>query len=388
MKTQPTGYLATWVKILSLLVFTGITQYACLSTNTYKLAEQRVREGDYQGAVAIYQAVIDAKPGTSEAHRAQLAIGKLHIDKMNRPEVGVKIYQHLIAATPDSEETAEAYYRLGVYYFKATDYESAQKSFDTIVNQFPHLERSHNAQLMLAKSHESAGNFEKATEIYDNVANRHPEGRRAGGALINKARIQKAFLKDDIEAKRTYQFLVKRYSRIEGTEEAIEEAKRELRLMGASIPEPDPPLASQRERMLEKRKERRERDRLRDRVGFSPATDDSDLVANSGFGVSPQEVMKTFGPIQLDGQGTYYDAMLMIANSMFQGENYRDAGALYHRGIEITEQNQIKVDPHHYVSLSICYRKLGLHQRAHEVLKKALSKDKRILGMIITSGTN
>ena len=39
--------------------------------------------------------------------------------------------------------------------------------------------------------------------------------------------------------------------------------------------------------------------------------DDSGLAA--GFGVSPQEIMKAFGPIQLDGQGTYYDAMLMIA---------------------------------------------------------------------------
>ena len=81
--------------------------------------------------------MIDDKPGTSEARKAQLAIGELHIDKMDQPEVGVRMYQNLIAATPDSEETVEAHYRLGVYYFRAMDYESAQKSFDTIVNQFP-----------------------------------------------------------------------------------------------------------------------------------------------------------------------------------------------------------------------------------------------------------
>ena len=376
------------LKILTLVVIIGVTQYACFSASIHKLAEQRVQKGDYQGAVDMYQAVIDEKPGTPAAHRAQLAVGKLHIDKMNRPEVGVGMYQDLIATTPDSEETVEAHYRLGVYYFKAADYESAQQSFDTVVNQFPHLDRSHNAQLMLAKSHESAGNFEKATEIYDNVANRHPEGKRAGQALVNKARIQKEFLKDEKEAKRTYQFLVKRYGRIEGTKEAIEEAKRELRLMGASIPEPDMPLASKYDRLLEKQKGRRERDRPRGRVEFNPAVDDSALVADSGFSVSPQEVMKAFGPIRMDGQGTYYDAMLMIANSMFQSENYRDAGALYHRGIELTEQHELMVDPYHYVRLSVCYRKLGLHQRAREVLKEALKKDKKILDSIILSGSN
>ena len=375
-------------KVLSLVVFIGITQYTCLSTNTHKLAEQRTQEGDYQGAIDVFQTVIDEKSGTPAAHRAQLAIGQLHIDKMNQPEVGVQIYQDLIAAAPESEEAAEAHYRLGIYYFKAEYHESAQKSFDVVVNQFPHLERSHNAQLMLAKSHESARNFEKATEIYDNVVNRHPDGKRVGQALISKARIQKAFLKDKKEAKRTYQFLVKRYGRIEGAEEAVEKAKQELRLMGASIPEPDSPLASKHERLLKKQEERRERDRPRRGVELSPTRGDSDLVADSGFGVSPQEVMRVVGPIRMDEQGTYYDAMLSMATAMYQSENYRDAGALYLHGIKLAEQNDAKVDPYHYVSLSICYRKLGLHQRAREVLKKALKKDKKMLDAIILSGAN
>lgn len=384
--TQP--ILWQGLKILALVVTIGTTQCGCLSTSTHKLAERRIQEGDYQGAVDIYQAAIDAKPGTLQARRAQLAIGELYINKMNRPAVGVKIYQDLIAAAPDSEQTAEAYYHLGVYYFRTTEYESAQKSFDTVVNQFPHLERSHNAQLMLAKSHENVGNFEKASEIYDNVANRHPDGKRAGQALINKARIQQAFLKNETEAKRTYQSFVKRYGRVEGAEEAIEAAKQELRLMGASIPEPDPLFASQRERMLARRKERREHDRLKNRLGFNPVTADSDLAVSSGFGVSPQEIMRALGPIRLDEQGTYFDAMLMIANGMFQSENYRNAGALYHEGIKLAEQHEAKVGPYQYVSLSVCYRKLGLHQRARQVLKEVLKKDKKILDSIILSGTN
>ena len=387
--THPTQAIL-WEKleILALVIVIGITQYACLSTNTHKLAAQRVQEKDYQGAIDIYQAVIDEKPGTSDARKAQLAIGELYIDKMDEPEVGVRKYQEVIAAAPESEETVEAHYRLGFYYFKATDYESAQKSFDTIVNQFPHLERSHNAQLMLAKSHENAQNFEKAVEIYDNVAYRHPNTKRASQVLINKARIQKDFLKDKNEAKRTYQLLVKRYGRIKEAGEAIEQAKQELRFMGASIPEPDSLLTTKYERLSEKRKERREQDRLKNRVTLSPAMDDANLAIESGFGVSLQEVIQGVGPIRLDGQGTHYNAMLMIATAMFQAENYREAGALYHRGIKIASQNEARVDPYHYVSLSICYRKIGLHQRARQVLKEALKKDKKILDSIILSGSN
>lgn len=383
--TQP----IPWRKIknaLALIVIIGGTQCACLSTGGHKLAQQRIRGGDYQGAVDIYQTTINGKPGTAAARSAQLAIGELYINKMSQPELGVQIYQNLAVSTPDSEETAEAHYRLGVYYLKTADYELAQQSFDTVVNQFPHLERSHNAQLMLAKSYESAGNFEKATEIYDNVAKRHPEERRVGQALINKARIQKEFLKDEQAAKRTYQFLVKQYGRTEGTEETIAAAKQELRLMGASIPKSDPPLASKHERLLEKQKERRKRDRPRGVVNRSPAMASSDSAADSGFGVSPQEVMKTFGPIRLDGQGTYYDAMLMIANSIFQSENYRAAGALYCQGIALAERAESEVDPYHYLRLSVCYRRIGLHQRARDVLKGALKKDKSMLDAIIASG--
>ena len=385
---QPNQYIWKALNILILVGVIGITQYACLSANTYRLAERRVQEKDYQGAIDIYQSVIDEKPGTSDARKAQLAIGELSIDKMNQPEVGVRMYQNLITSTPDSEETVEAHYRLGFYYFKATDYESAQKSFDTIVNQFPHLERSHNAQLMLAKSHENARNFEKAVEIYDNVAYRHPNTKRASQALINKARIQKDFLKDTDGAKRTYQFLVKRYGRIADAGEAIQQAEQELRWMGASIPEPDSVLTSKYERLSEKRKERHKQDRLKNRVTLNPVMDDANLVIESGFSVSAQEVMQGLGPIRLNEEGTYYDAMLMIATGMFQAENYQEAGALYHRGIKIAAQNEARVDPYHYVSLSVCYRKIGLHQRARQVLKEALKQDKTILDAIIVSGSN
>ena len=133
----------------------------------------------------------------------------LYIDKTDQPQLGVKAYRDLIAAVPDSGEAAEARYRLGIYHFRIKDYESAQQSFDAIVNKFPNLANlSHNAQLMLAKSYEEAGAYKKAIATYDNVVNRHPESDRAAQALTNKAKIQKDYLKDRTAAEQTYQSLI------------------------------------------------------------------------------------------------------------------------------------------------------------------------------------
>ena len=45
---------------------------------------------------------------------------------------------------------------------------------------------------------------------------RNPQSTRAAQALANKARIQRQFLKNENESKRTLQSMVKRYGKVEG----------------------------------------------------------------------------------------------------------------------------------------------------------------------------
>ena len=230
-----------WMTVLAMIsMIAMLTQYACISTSTQRQAEKFAHQKNYQGAIDTYQTVINTKAGTPEAYRAQLDLARLYINKMDQPQLGVKAYQDLIAAAPDSGEAAEAHYRLGIYHFRTADYESAQKSFDAIVNKFPNLGNlSYNAQLMLAKSYEEAGAYKKAIATYDNVVNRHPESDRAAQALTNKAKIQKDHLKDRIASEQTYQSLITEYTSVEGAEEAISEARQELQSMGARIPRPE-----------------------------------------------------------------------------------------------------------------------------------------------------
>ena len=377
--------------LIAVVLLAGV-QIGCVSGSGLRAAEKLVAEKDYPGALAAYQSIVDTKPGTPAAVQAQLAIGELLIEHLNQPAGGIKAYETVIAAAPESDEAAEAYYDLGMHYYREKDYNTAQTQFDAIVNKFPHLELSHNAQLMLAKSFEDANNFEQAVEIYDNFANRNPRSERAAVAIARKGQIQKERLKNEEEAKRTYQSLVKRYGKVEGTETEIEKAKQELTALNASIPEPDDPLATQYGRALAQQEATRERDRPRGGVERSRAMGNVDLqVADSGFGISAAEVMRNFGGqggIAGDEQGSYYDAELMIASFFYGDENYRDAGALYFDAIARAEAANAKIDPYAYLRLSICYRKVGMHQRAREVLKKAARRDGSVIEAVIDTGRN
>ena len=377
--------------LLTALILLSMMQVGCLSTNALSTGDNLVEAKDYRGALDAYQSVVDNQPGTVEARKAQIAIGALNIEKMNRPEEGIKAYESVIAEAPESDEAAEAHYNLGMYYYqRQQDYESAEAQFDTIINNFPHLELSHRAQLMLAKSYEEGKKYEQAVEVFDNFANRNPQSERAAVALANKARIQRTLIKDDEEAKRTYQYMVKKYGKLDSAQSQIEKAKDELNQLNATIPEPENPEDTQIGRAMRRQEERRERDRPQG-AERSRAVQSNVEIEDSGFGISAEEVMRSFGggtPIAGDDQGTYYDAELMIAGLFYGEEQYRDAGALLFDAIARAENDRAKIEPLNYIRLSICYRKLGMHQKAASVLKKAARRDPKIIDAIISTGQN
>ena len=379
--------------IFTLIAVIVMTQYACVASSPQKLAGKRLQEKDYRGAIEVYQTVINSNPETPEARQAQLNVAKLYIKKMNQPQQGVQIYQDLIAAAPNSDEAAEAHWGLGLYAFKTKDYQSAQQAFNIIINKFPMLELSHSAQLMLAKSYEDAGDYEKAVEVYDNVANRYPEDKRTAQALVNKAKIQGELLRNENAATQTYQSIIRRYGNIEATEESVNTAKQQLRLMSSTIPKLDRQSLTQMERALERRKQLRERDRPRGRVERSPAMGEIPDYSESGFGVDPKEIMKPFKTIlQEIGMGlkwaTYQDMVLRIAYLNLGSENYRDAGALYFHAISLAERKNTPIDPFIYYYLAVCYRKLGMHQHASEMVRKAVKKDGQVFDAIIRTAAN
>ena len=83
--------------IVTLIIVITMTQYACVVSSPQKLAGKRIQEKDYQGAIEVYQTIVNSKPETPEARQTQLSIAKLYIEEMNQLQQGVQIYQDLIA---------------------------------------------------------------------------------------------------------------------------------------------------------------------------------------------------------------------------------------------------------------------------------------------------
>ena len=94
----------------------------------------------------------------------------------------------------------------------------------------------------------------------------------------------------------------------------------------------------------------------------------------------------------MSGEGNegavYHDTVLKIAHLNWDTENYRDAGALYFHAIGLAERQGVQIDPLSYLRLSLCYRKVGMHQHAREMVRKAVKKDGQVLDAIISSAAN
>ncbi len=203
-------------------------QFGCVSLNQTHRAEKLVNAKDYSGAIEVYQSIVESHPGTVNARKAQLAIGKLYIEHLNQPEKGIDAYEAIIAEAPTSDESAEARYRIGTHTYNKEKYDTAQIYFEIIVNQFSHLKLIHNAQIMLAKSYEAGEKFEQAVETYENLMTRYPYSKRTPQILTYKARIQREHFNDDEEAIRTLELLVRKYNKNEDAESYVSEAKKTL----------------------------------------------------------------------------------------------------------------------------------------------------------------
>ena len=81
--------------IFTFIVVIAITQYACVASSPQRLAGKRIQEKDYQGAIEVYQTVVDAKSGTLEARKAQLSIAQLYTEETAQPQQGSRFIKTL-----------------------------------------------------------------------------------------------------------------------------------------------------------------------------------------------------------------------------------------------------------------------------------------------------
>lgn len=193
---------------------------------------------DYKKAIDLYEQIIITKdPESNDALEAQLAAGKIYYYKLDQKEKGRKYYQKVVDSASQTELAAKAMWYIAVSHFNDKNFEEAASVFNQIVNKFPTLRRGKDAQLMLAKTYEEDESYEKAAEVYDQLANRYPDDIYAAVALQKKAGIYREKLKNEEEAIKADQRLVRKFGKNKQAQKMVEDAKSRLREAGATIPE-------------------------------------------------------------------------------------------------------------------------------------------------------
>ncbi|MBT3268923.1 tetratricopeptide repeat protein [Candidatus Poribacteria bacterium] len=341
--------------------------------------------GQYEQALASYEQTVAAKPGTVDARKAQLAIAQIQIADLGDPVSGLATYQSVVDAAADSEEGLAAGYAIGVHHFGAEEYALAAAAFQAVVQAGPTSETAAEAQIRLAMSQERSNDLEAAQQTYAAYSQLHSDTDAALMAIEKRAQLLDQLGKKS-EAIAERQRVVRDYGAqpSEAAAPIVELAREGLLAAGAEVPAPIT-AATRSDATL--RREALDRVRDRDRPASARRASAERAEANV-FGVDAGALMNQMN-VQADDQGTMYDAMFSLANAMFYGDQFKEAGALYQGSIEMAEaevgmgwENMGAA----YKALADVYRKLGLDDHAAKALTEAIRKNPDAIDQIIASG--
>ena len=343
---------------------------------------------DPGAAISAYQQIMDTNPDSEEARRAHLGIANTYYKRMDNSEKGLEEYEKVAEKYSGSEISGEANWALGMHYFQAKDYERARENFKKVTEEMPDTQKANDAALAMGKCYEELKKYEEAAKVYTEFAKTHPTHRRAAQAGLDAARIYDRELGKTDEAVETYKYVASEYS----ISSSGREAREALADMGVDISD----LTEQPETEAQQTQaqagaafgtttRRRARNVPRSEFGGRQgAEQQSRSSVSPDFGVDPIELM----PIVTGGadQGTMYDAMYMFANMNLQSGQYKEAGALYEKAIQLAGDRKWDGAGGAYYGLAKSYKGIGMDDKAREMFKEAIGKDRKVIDRMIVSG--
>lgn len=118
-------------------------------SRAYEAAQNQRRIGNYQAAIAGFQAFIAQYPKSSLAHRAQYWIGD-SLYNLRDFKGAIASQQKLIATYPDTASVPDALLNIASCQFELGDAASARKTLDGVVARYPASEAAEKAKRRLA----------------------------------------------------------------------------------------------------------------------------------------------------------------------------------------------------------------------------------------------
>lgn len=357
---------------------------AACSGGPYEQGQTLERQGSYELAIEQYELAASEKPGSSDALKAQMKIASIYHVNLEQPDKAAETYAAIIEAAPDEEIGLDAQYQLGLVHYGSGDYDAAAESFRGLLMAAPSSAQGGNAQMMLAQTYEKAGKLDEAQETYGEFSRLHSEDKNAVTALEKRARLLDKLGKKE-EAVQQRQDIVRKFGARPDAEQVVRLAAEELVKAGAEVPDIETPQMSEPDAMAERQQARRERDRPRSQQNQEKQVKHAEELI---FGHNADEIMSAM-QITLDDQGTMYDAMFSMAVVLFTTAEYKKSGALYHRSLRMAEEAEGSAWDSRVSAikgLSDVYLKLGLEDRARQLLEDAVRTDSTVIDQVITQG--
>lgn len=118
-------------------------------SRAYEAAQNQRRIGNYQGAIAGFQAFIAQYPKSPLAHRAQYWIGDSQYN-LRDFKAAIASQQQLIAAYPDSASVPDALLNIASCQIELGDSPAARRTLDGVVTRYPTSEAAEKAKRRLA----------------------------------------------------------------------------------------------------------------------------------------------------------------------------------------------------------------------------------------------
>lgn len=353
----------------------------------------RLSMSDPRSAIGAYEAVIATNPDSPEAKQAKLGIAKTYYEKMDNAEKGIEAYEEIAKAYPKTKVSGIANWALADHYFKAKNYEKARDYFAQVVQDVPGTERASNAQYAIAKCYEELKKFDEAANLYDEFSKTHPQHSRAARSGLDAARIYETELDNTDKAVESYKHVASEYS-ISSSGRAAMEA---LTNMGVDVSDivkmseskveqapRQPPVATTFGTRTQRRATNVPRDSFgRDTFGSGQVRPQA-RSASKDFGLDAVDLMPV--GVGADAQGTMYDAMYMMANMSLQSKQYKEAGTLYEKALELVGNKPWDNAANSYFGLAKSYKGIGMDDKATEMFRKAIEKDRKIIDRMIISG--
>ncbi len=355
---------------------------------------EKVAAKDPKSAISVYEQIMKTKPGSDEAKQAHLKIAETYYKQLEDHEKGLQTYEEVAKAYPKSKYSGEAYWAIAMHYFQSKEYDKAKDNFAKVIEEVPNTDMAKDAALAIAKSYEEMKNLDEAAKLYLEFSKANPQHRRAAQSGLDAAKLYEKLDKID-EAIEAYKFVASQYS----ISSSGREAREALTNMGVNLSE----VASKEAEASAVEEQRSEPEamanigtRTRRRATNVPRAEISTRASTTtaeqqvqSRSVSPDfgvDVMQILPDITGDQQGTMYDAMYMIGITYLQAGQFREAGALFEKSIELAGNKPWTNAAKAYFYLGKSYKGIGNEEKSKMMLKEAIKRDSKIIDEMIRSG--